>query len=210
MPSRSAQLKENLVPRIQNLIDGYSKDSILKEYLQNSDDSGATELIVTFDQRIHHSIDNTIYERAKGPALLLHNDSKFEEKDFDSIILMSAQGKVNDPKSTGRFGQGFYSSFSISDHPSFISNGRAYWFDVLNNAVSYNQNENIQIWDEDYFSEIQEWLDTFSKSSKNSGYLSGTTFRLPLRNDTTAIESDISSEIFTISDFLKWCDEWRD
>ena len=43
--------EEDLIPRICDLIDGYSKNSILKEYLQNADDSEATELVVTFDKR---------------------------------------------------------------------------------------------------------------------------------------------------------------
>jgi len=32
--------EEDLIPRIRDLIDGYDKDSILKEYLQNADDLG--------------------------------------------------------------------------------------------------------------------------------------------------------------------------
>jgi len=51
--------EEDLVSRIRDLIDGYSKNSILKEYLQNADDSGATELVVTFDKRIHTSLIDT-------------------------------------------------------------------------------------------------------------------------------------------------------
>lgn len=42
--SFEANYEEDLVPRIRDIIDGYSKDSILKEFLQNADDSGATEL----------------------------------------------------------------------------------------------------------------------------------------------------------------------
>ena len=79
MASREIEYKENLVPRIRDLIDGYSKNSILKEYLQNADDSGSTELIVTYDKRIHKSLDNTDYEPAKRASLLLYNDSIFKE-----------------------------------------------------------------------------------------------------------------------------------
>ncbi|MCI2285148.1 hypothetical protein L3081_19360 [Colwellia sp. MSW7] len=199
--------EEDLVSRIRDLIDGYSKNSILKEYLQNADDSNATELIVTFDKRRHSSLTDSKFEVASGPSLLLFNNSQFKEKDFKSIVKISAQGKVDDPNSTGRFGQGFSSGFSICDHPTFISNGRAYWFDVLKSAVAKGNNKSIQGWDlgQDH-EEISEWLTTFNLDNENPG----TTFRLPLRHKNTARLGNISHEEFTFDDFLIWCDEWKD
>jgi hypothetical protein len=198
--------KEDLVPRICDLIDGYSKDSILKEYLQNADDSKATELVVTFDKRIHTNLIGTKFEVAKENALLLYNNASFKEGDFNAIVNISAQGKIEDANSTGRFGQGFSSSFSISDHPSFVSSGRAYWFDVLKKAVAKGKNKSIQGWEiKQDKEEISQWLKTF-----NDDYHGGTTFRLPLRNDETANQSKISQEIFKYEDFLNWCDEWKD
>jgi hypothetical protein len=198
--------EEDLVSRIRDLIDDYSKNSILKEYLQNADDSKATELIVTFDKRVHSSLINSKFEAASGPSLLLFNNSHFEEKDFSAIVKISAQGKVDDPNSTGRFGQGFSSSFSISDHPTFISNGRCYWFDVLKSAVAKGENKSIQGWDiEQDKEEISKWLTTFNLENGNSG----TTFRLPLRNSKTARLGNISHEEFEFDDFLSWCDEWK-
>jgi len=199
--------EEDLVSRICDLIDGYSKNSILKEYLQNADDSGATELVVTFDKRIHTSLNNTKFDVAKGTSLLLYNNASFDEKDFEAIVKISAQGKIEDANSTGRFGQGFSSSFSISDHPSFISSGRAYWFDVLRNSVAKDKNKSIQGWRlEEDKEEISSWIKTFNIDKNQLG----TTFRLPLRNDKTAKKSDISHEIFKFDDFLNWCDEWKD
>lgn len=199
--------EEDLIPRICDLIDGYSKNSILKEYLQNADDSEATELVVTFDKRIHKPLIGTKFEVAKEKSLLLYNNASFKEGDFNAIVKISAQGKIEDANSTGRFGQGFSSSFSISDHPSFVSSGRAYWFDVLKNAVAEGKNKSIQGWGlKQDKEEISQWLKTFNID----GYQDGTTFRLPLRNDATANKSKISHEIFKYEDFLNWCDEWKD
>ncbi len=218
MPSR-IKYRENLLKRIQDLIDGYSKDSILKEYLQNADDAKATELIVTFDRRVHQSLENTEFSGAKDQALLLYNNSKFEEADFKAIVEISAQGKVTDAHSTGRFGQGFSSSFSISDHPSFISNGRAYWFDVLKTSVAKDEDEDedefILEWQKEEFGAIEPWLDAFAPIVPNISNLAnqnfnGTVFRLPLRTKDTAKDSKISHEIFSYDDFLKWCEEWRE
>jgi len=196
----------NLLRYICNLIDGYTKDSILKEYLQNSDDSGATELVVTFDKRTHKPLIGTKFEVAKGASLLLYNNAFFDKHDFESIVDLGAQGKVEDAKSTGRFGLGFSSSFSISDHPSFVSNGRALWFDVHRSAVSKDKNDDIQGWRlEEDKREIQAWINTFEIGNNQNG----TTFRLPFRNEQTKNQSRISGDIFKYTDFLGWCDEWK-
>ena len=207
MSSFEIDYEEDLIPRIRDLIDGYDKDSILKEYLQNADDSGATELIVTFDKQQYTKLNSTDFEVANTSALLLQNNSQFKEKDFKSIVKISAQGKTKEADSTGRFGQGFSSSFSISDHPGFVSNGRAYWFDVQRTAVSKEKSKSIQGWDYTGSQEISEWLDTFNDVIDEN--FAGTIFRLPLRNDITSKESKISNEIFVFSDFLKWVDEWK-
>jgi hypothetical protein len=191
--------EEDLVPRIRDLIDGYSKNSILKEYLQNADDSGATELIVTFDRREHSSLVGTKFQAASGPSLIIQNNSNFKQKDFEAIVKISAQGKVEDPNSTGRFGQGFSSSFSISDHPSFVSSGRAYWFDVLKIAVAKEKVKSIQGWyTEDDEEDISEWISTFQLNTE----IEGTAFRLPLRTESTATLGGISHEVFSFEDFL--------
>ena len=203
---------EDLVPRIRNLIDQYTVDTILKEYLQNADDSGATELIVTFDKSMHPYLIDTKFEVAKESSLLLYNNASFKEEDFKAIIKLSAQGKTQDANATGRFGLGFTTSFSVSDHPSFVSSGKAYWFDVLQNAVSKDEKESIQIWNlKEDKEEMSQWLRTFKIDSDKPG----TTFRLPLRNkktanQTTANKNKISNEVFKYEDFLKWCVEWKE
>jgi len=209
MPPKMSKYKEDLIPRIRDLIDGYSSSSILKEYLQNADDSGATELVVTFDKKSYQNLKGTKYESAMGTSLLLANNSIFKEKDFDSIVQISAQGKSLDAGSTGRFGQGFSSSFSISDHPTFLSNNRIYWFDVLKTAVSKDESDDILHWEDNDFNEITDWLNTFKVAGfDDSTPYKGTIFRLPLRCDNN--DSKISNEVFTFKNFLLWCDEWKD
>lgn len=209
MPPKGSNRSENLIRRTRKLINGYPKNSILKEFLQNADDAKATELIITYDARIHTSLDNTDLSPAKGPALLICNNAKFKGKDFDAIVEIGAEdSKQDDATSTGRFGEGFNSSFSISDHPSLVSNGRAYWFDILREAVSKKTGSpDTPYWEKDDFYEIQDWLDVFSVGSENYFKSYDTVFRLPLRNSKT--ESRISNEIFSLNDFLEWVDEWK-
>jgi len=209
LSSFEVEYEEDLISRIQDLIDGYDKDSILKEYLQNADDSGATELIITYDKQKYLNLQKTDYEPASNNSLLIYNNSEFRSIDFEKIVIISAKGKKDDANSTGRFGQGFSSSFSISDHPSFISNGRVYWFDVLRKAVSKEKlKKRIQGWDKKDFNEIKLWLETFKVAGLKKDF-TGTIFRLPLRDKNTSETSEISNEIFTFQDFLKWVDEWK-
>ncbi|MCK4441310.1 MAG: hypothetical protein KAU90_04840, partial [Sulfurovaceae bacterium] len=127
---------------------------------------------------------------------------------FNSIVQISAQGKSSDANSTGRFGQGFSSSFSISDHPSFLSVNRVYWFDVLKTAVSQDEYDDILYWEEDDFKEINNWLETFNAVGFDGTIpYNGTIFRLPLRDENN--DSDISNEVFSFEDFLKWVEEWK-
>ena len=205
---KTTKYKEDLIPRIRDLIDGYSSASILKEYLQNADDSGATELVITFDKQNYSDLKNTKYETAMGSSLLLYNNSIFEEKDFNSIVKISAQGKSSDATTTGRFGQGFNSSFSISDRPTFLSSDRAYWFDIINTAVSEDKEDDILFWENDEFNEIKNWLKTFEVAGFDGALpYNGTIFRLPLREENN--NSIISREVFTFDDFLKWVEEWK-
>jgi len=205
---KTSKYKEDLIPRIRDLIDGYSSASILKEYLQNADDSGATELIVTFDKQNYQELKGTKYEAGMGASLLLFNNSIFRDKDFESIVQISAQGKSSDAGSTGRFGQGFSSSFSISDHPSFLSNNRIYWFDVLKTAISKDEYDDILYWEDTEFNEISDWLKTFQVAGFDySKPYHSTIFRLPLRRDNN--DSKISNEVFTFDSFLLWVEELK-
>ncbi len=45
----------------------------------------------------------------QGPALLVHNDAVFREKDFDSLRKLGDSVKTNDRMATGKFALGFNS-----------------------------------------------------------------------------------------------------
>lgn len=208
---RVGNITENLINRYRNLIYKYDSGSLLKEYLQNSDDAKSTELVITYDRTIYKKLIGTEFEKAAGPALVLSNNSIFRKKDFDNIEEIGAQGKISDASSTGRFGHGFSSSYSISDHPSLISGDRIYWFDVTKEAVCKDKDGTFLNWEEEEFSKITSWLDVYEIAGlREHKYYNGTIFRLPLRTEETAHESQISSQIFSYEDFLIWCKDWKD
>ncbi len=50
----------------------------------------------------------------KGPALLVFNNSKFEEEDFESIRQIEKSKKYDKPLKIGKFGLGFNSIYHLT------------------------------------------------------------------------------------------------
>jgi hypothetical protein len=203
----------NHLNHLKGLIKNYSSETILKEYLQNADDAGATELIVTYDKQTHNNLRGTVYEDIACPSLLLSNNSKFKDKDFESILELYAENKIEDSQSTGRFGLGFRSSYSITDYPSFFSLDRVIWLDELQKTICKETTGTYASWDKNSFSDnnMKKWLRAFKVVGYDeSDFFDNTIFRLPLRTEETALTSKLSSEIFSFDKFLVWCEEWKE
>jgi len=56
-------------------------------------------------------------------ALVVRNPSMFTVDDFNHIMTIGSEGKIQEAEKTGRFGVGFVSVFQICDHPIIFSNG---------------------------------------------------------------------------------------
>jgi len=212
MTPKIGNIKINHLHHLKGLIKEYSSETILKEYLQNADDAGATELVVTYDKQIHAELIGTDYEDIACPSLLLSNNAKFNDKDFDSILELYAENKIENSQSTGRFGLGFRSSYSITDYPSILSSNTVIWLDDLQETICKNSTGTYARWEKDSFSDsnIQKWLNTFKVVNyDDSQFFNKTIFRLPLRTDKTALTSKLSTEVFSFDKFLHWCEEWK-
>lgn len=200
----------NHVNHLSGLIKKYSSETILKEYLQNADDAGATELVVTYDKQTYTELLGTEFEKVAYPSLLLSNNANFRDRDFESILEFYAENKIEDSQSTGRFGLGFRSSYSITDYPSFISSNRLIWLDDLQQTICKGSNGTYASWSKDSFSSISNLLTTFKIAGYDETSFNGTIFRLPLRTVEQASASELSNEIFSFDKFLVWCDEWNE
>ncbi|MDH5887690.1 sacsin N-terminal ATP-binding-like domain-containing protein [Vibrio splendidus] len=215
--SSTSSYRSSVTKQIRQMIEKYNADSLLKEFLQNADDAKASRLTVALDLRNHGSFKQQALNIASGPALVISNDALFNEQDFKAIDQIMDGGKVDKAQSTGRFGQGFTSSFSISDHPSLISGGMRHgtskWFDARKSAVCKGLNDEVATWKHDEvnsstYERLEPWLRTFLLPGEEDT-VGRTVFRLPLRTPETAKTSEISSQIFTKQRFYNWCDEWR-
>ena len=78
----------DLTARLREILINYPEGtSILKELVQNSDDARATTISFCLDRRSHPtgSLLGSGMAPFQGPALLVYNNSVFNEQDFESI-----------------------------------------------------------------------------------------------------------------------------
>lgn len=187
-------LGEDLCDRLRDLAERYPKGlGLVKEFLQNADDAGATYLRVVYDRRQHPGkLPDSEMNVALGPALLFINDRPFTGDDIQRIHRISDSGKVTDAGRTGRFGQGFNTSYSVSDHPSLVTDDRIIWFDPHRRIQ--DKGRNSYPWAlSDVAVTWPAWLATFSLAQVESdGHpFDGAAFRLPLRSPEEAARSRI-------------------
>ena len=124
--------EERLTVRLRGLIRAYPRSvGIVKEFLQNADDAGATWLRVIWDERKHprELLPDPRMAALQGPALLFVNDQVFRPADLDAIRRIGESSKSALGPKTGRFGLGFNTAYNVSDHPSFVSGRWAVAFD---------------------------------------------------------------------------------
>ena len=91
--------------------------SVIKEFIQNADDAGATEINICYDARIHTKEQDRLYfpnmRKSHGPALVIQNNSKFSDDDFNNILKLAAGTKRIRRSKIGKFGVGFCTSYHI-------------------------------------------------------------------------------------------------
>ena len=203
---------ERITARLRDLVRNYPKGlGLVKEFLQNADDAGATRLLMIYDRRQHNGTfsDYPNMGVALGPSLLFINDQIFSAEDFKRIQQIGEGGKVREAARTGRFGQGFNTCYSVSDHPSLLTGDFIAWFDPHHRV--FGDEANATAWRP--LAEVEaywpDWIKTFEPAGWMSGaqFFPGTAFRLPLRSAKDAETSEILKESFTNDDFLSILDE---
>ena len=124
-------IEEEITDRIQTLVRELPVESLIKELIQNAEDSGATEIVFILDEQDYSSHNKTLilcptaYPNWKQlhsfPSLTVFNNKGFSEEDIKGIQKLSVGGKINDQNTIGKFGLGFNSVYHITDAPSFIT-----------------------------------------------------------------------------------------
>eukprot|EP00798_Chlamydomonas_sp_ICE-L_P006708 gene6708-3378_t len=202
--------KVDLTARIREVLLNYPEGtSILKESIQNADDARATVVRFCLDRRQHPtgSLLGPSLASFQGASLLVYNDSVFSEKDYESISRIGESVKKEQAGKTGRFGVGFNSCYHITDLPSFVSGSDLVIFDphckFLPNVSSTNPGKRINfVSHRDAVKEFSDQLLPY-KGAFGCDPLSGkawpaTLFRLPLRTQALASQSNISKQQYNV------------
>ena len=195
---------EPLTTRLRGLIHAYPEGlGIVKELLQNADDSGARTLHLIIDWRTHPTelLPDPRMAALQGPSLLAVNDREFTEDDVVSIQQIGHGGKLKSAAKTGRFGLGFNAVYNVTDWPSFITGGRLFYFDPHLSAVpgatsvspGYGWKLGPRTWEK-----YADMLTPFGAAGlvKDTSAFNGTIFRLSLRTSEQAKLSEIRHQPF--------------
>ena len=202
--------KERLVKRIKRIVESYPfSEDILKEMLQNADDAGATKVHFIRDTRSlkTEKVFDETWKAIQGPALCVYNDRSFTDKDLQGIQLLGEGSKSDDPVKTGQYGVGFNCVYHLTDVPTFFTtvDGQGTVlcaFDpnckYVPDADSHNPGGMFQVTGDLEKNFCDVFSGYFTKQydiSKN-----GTVFRLPLRTNDMAKDSEILQKAVTAED----------
>ncbi|XP_071950955.1 sacsin-like, partial [Antedon mediterranea] len=211
---QQAGQKEDLTQKLRNILDsGYTEDSIAKEMIQNADDAGATEVKFMIDMRTNSELKSKLLDKGmkvwNGPALWVYNDATFSDADFVNITKLGGRTKQDNQVQIGTFGVGFNSVYHITDVPSFLSRGIIGFLDphttFLDSQLRDKSNPGIRIDLNQSKMTLQRFKDQFLPYqgifgcdilSKNKVNFNGTLFRLPLRQHSMGVKSEISNKYF--------------
>lgn len=113
----SFHLEEDLTVRIRGVLQDYGIDHSSNEWVANAEDAGARSLTYLVDEASFGGEDAipelTCFQ--SGPALVMHNDGVFTDKDFSGLGNIGQGGKAGSTDSIGRFGLGALSFYHFSE-----------------------------------------------------------------------------------------------
>lgn len=194
--------EERLTIRLRGLIRSYPRSvGIVKEFLQNADDAGATFLRVIWDAREHprQLLPDPRMAALQGPALLFVSDQIFTQADFDAIRRIGESSKSDLGPKTGRFGLGFNTAYNVTDYPGFVSDRWAVVFDPHRRCVDADGEGTGRRWElADLWQFAPDYLLSFAAGglAQDAPQHPQTIFRLPVRDAAAAAASEICDEPF--------------
>jgi sacsin len=214
---------EHITDRFKNLLDGYKDGiSIFKETIQNADDANASVVKYCYDKRTgkQYCNPNKLLDpgmiSAQGPALIVYNDAKFRDQDFENLIQFGAGTKRDCRDKIGKFGLGFVTLYNVTDIPSIISNKSYVLFDpnvkFIKNLITDQQPgvrfnlANLKEADLKQFSDhFRPYDQVFGCNifSNETFQFDGTLIRLPLRNEASKISTHIYNKESEIESLLE-------
>ncbi|CAH2319536.1 Hypothetical predicted protein [Pelobates cultripes] len=204
--------KEEITTRIKNIIGEYSsKKDILKELIQNADDSEATEIHFVLDNRTHKTTKSfgESWKPLQGPSLCIYNNKTFDSKDIEGIQMLGIGGKGDRVDKTGKFGLGFNTVYHITDCPSFVTED--FFLCVFDPNLAFLPTSETSSpggmfkLDQEFKNTFEDVYHTYLPELFN--LQEGTLFRLPLRMANTVEKSKICNQTVSLEDIRIMCKE---
>lgn len=209
--------QESFTVCIRNNVREYGGGDIcLREQLANADDARATHFTVCLDKSRYSTrgLLSEAMSELQGAALLIGNNAEFSEDDLRNYTLkVGNSSKANDPSTTGKFGKGALTAYSLTDVIQLISGKQLLILDPhcthlpegLSSLACNFVDDSDQFY-LDLLTEAPGQLEPFMSFTqacagvpdlKSNTPYSGTLFRLSLRTEAAAIASHISNESTT-------------
>ncbi|KAF9445202.1 hypothetical protein P691DRAFT_676124 [Macrolepiota fuliginosa MF-IS2] len=189
----SGYMGESFATSIRSVLKDYNETQMLIEMLANAADAGARRFIVILDEMpssSEHLISPNLAAFQLSPALLVYNDARFTEDDFEGLCHTGEGSKRHKGHTIGQFGRGALTMFHLTEFPMLVSSGRAIFIDPsMNNLPDLPRNANNQRMDLDVLQRFYPGHLDFIKSlggllgynGQDSMSFPGTMFRLPLK-----------------------------
>jgi hypothetical protein len=112
-------MHEDLTTRISGALRQYKKEQIFLEFLANAIDAGATSMSIIIDEKLPPKSPSKLFlpksQFHSCPALMFHNDSVFQDSDFQGIRRVGVGSKRGGNEKIGRFGLGALSAYHFSE-----------------------------------------------------------------------------------------------
>ncbi|KAG8994516.1 hypothetical protein FRB90_000406 [Tulasnella sp. 427] len=202
-------IAEDLTARIQSVLMEYDMDHSSNEWIANADDAKARSFTFLIDEARFEGrrVLGGLTEFQSGPALVIHNDGVFTEKDFQGLGNIGRGGKADETDSIGRFGLGALSFYHFSELPWAVSGHYLLLLDPSQRYLPRSRagtrrtgiRVSLSICAMRYPDQLGPLENLFGFRAAD-GFYNGTIFRFPLRTALQAEESNLSKHSFSALD----------
>ncbi|XP_057316312.1 sacsin-like [Hydractinia symbiolongicarpus] len=188
------------IDEIQNILkENPDKNIILKEFVRNAENAGASRIVFIHDENDHRFIkgqhfSSDIIAESQGPALYVFMDTLMTPSDWDELSSIHRKLLRDDFNKRRRFGDKFQSVFHISDQMVVASGSRMAYVDPLTRVQSdleyldFSQSRDRMLFADVSLSDFNLFKKLPPRFSLDAdGFCNGTLFRFPLRHVRTEL-----------------------
>jgi len=117
---------ETPLTTVRNTLRQYTEKQFITEFVANACDANATRLTLLVNEfcsdgdESPHLLSPTMQKFSSCPSLVVYNNGRFSDQDFEGICRTSLGGKQDRSNSIGQFGLGALTMFHLTEVQSFF------------------------------------------------------------------------------------------